>query len=146
LPAAGNPCFPEKPMNRLARLTLIAAVAAALMPPALALDRGTVLGDRAYTMGGVGEDEVAQMKGERSRYTLQVTTAQRDTGAFLADARVRITNAGSQQVVFDQPLSGPMLLIDLPPGRYDVSVVYQGREQHQSATVGKGTSEVGFRF
>ena len=131
-------------MKRLTRISLV-ATAAALALPAFALDRGTVLGDRAYTMGGIGADEVSQMKGERSRYTLQVTTAQRDTGAFLADARVRITNAASQ-VVFDQPLSGPILMIDLPPGRYEVSVAYQGREQHQAATVGQGTSEVGFRF
>jgi hypothetical protein len=123
---------------------LVTAVALAL--PAFAVDRGAVLGDRAYAMGGIGEDEVAQMKGERSRYTLQVTTAQRDTGAYLADARVRITNAGTQQVVFDQALSGPILMIDLPPGRYEVNVAYQGREQRQAAVVGKGTSEVGFRF
>ena len=127
------------------RHALVLPAAALFALPALSLDRGTVLGDRAYTMGGIGEDEVTLMKGERSRYTLQVTTAQRDTGAYLADARVRITNAASQ-VVFDQPLSGPILMIDLPPGRYEVSVAYQGREQHQSATVGKGTSEVGFRF
>jgi hypothetical protein len=132
---------------RPALASLITSLVAALFVlPACALDRGTVLGNRAFAMGGIGEDEVTQMKGERSRYTLQVTTAQRDTGAFLAEARVRITDAGSKQVVFDQPLSGPILMIDLPPGRYDVSVAYQGREQHQTATVGKGTSEVGFRF
>jgi len=136
--------FPETAMKLQHALAPVAAALLAL--PAFALDRGTVLGGRAYTMGGVGEDEVAQMKGERSRYTLQVTTAQRDTGAYLADARVRITDAGSRQIVFDKPLSGPILMCDLPPGRYDVSVAYQGREQHQSATVGKGTSEVGFRF
>jgi hypothetical protein len=132
-------------MKRRARITF-AAAAAVLALPAFAVDRGTVLGGRAFAMGGIGADEVAQMKSERSRYTLQVTTAQRDSGAFLADARVRIIDAGSQQVVFDQPLSGPILMIDLPPGRYDVSVAYQGREQRQAATVGKGTSEVGFRF
>jgi len=127
---------------RAGGLALLLTVALA----AHALDRGTFLERHAFVVGGVGQDEVAQLEQERGNYTLKLVTADRATTAYLADVRVLIRDAG-QKVVFDRVLSGPWLLIDLPPGRYDIDASFQGQAQRSSATItGRQRQDINLMF
>jgi hypothetical protein len=95
------------------------AIALAVLAPTAALERGTTDDGRRYASGGIGRgerDELAQMRGD---YSLRVATAARGSGAYLAAVEVTITDQAGTRV-FRRELDGPLLLIDLPPGRYTV--------------------------
>lgn len=72
------------------------------------------------------------MQAQRDRYSLWVITAAKGSGAYLADVNVRITDAGKKQVL-EHAMAGPWLLVDLPPGRYEVEASFRG-ERHSRAT------------
>lgn len=85
-----------------------------------------------YVSGGVGEDE-AQLADAISRYgfNLQLVFAEQ-TGAFLADVDLHITDAAGNAVL-DTVSEGPMFLAKVPPGRYRVTAETNG--QVRTATV-----------
>lgn len=116
------------------------ACAAALMClglPVHAMERGTLSSQRAYVSGGVGQEEIDILRAERKRYALKLVTAVRGSGDYLADAQVRVWDA-HRVPVFDHRLDGPWLLIDLPPGRYDLEVVYGAHVQRRAITIRGG--------
>src|SRR5215212_7147392 len=69
----------------------------------------------SYISGGVGKDEqeLADSIG-RYGYNLQLVFAEQQTGAYLADVRVRIQDLKGG-VVLDTVSDGPMFLAKLPP-------------------------------
>jgi hypothetical protein len=87
-----------------------------------------------FIEGGIGLEDAQMLDAERVRHPLEIRTAARRSGAYLADAHVTIRDAAGI-VVFDRQLQAPRLLIDLPPGRYDVVGVYQGEVQRRSVDV-----------
>src|SRR5262245_12907387 len=106
---------------------LVAVLTFAGAVPASAMTRGTTTDGMAFLVGGIGSDEIVAMQAERPKYRLWVVTATRPHGAHLADVQVRVVRADGA-VVFDQKLEGPWLLLDLPPGRYEVEASF-GEEQ-----------------
>jgi hypothetical protein len=80
----------------------------------------------SYISGGVGKDE-AELTHSISRfgYNVQLVFAEQ-SGAYLADVRVRIADPKGA-VVLDTVAEGPMLLAKLPPGRYRVSAEANGQ-------------------
>jgi hypothetical protein len=88
--------------------------------------------------GGVGEAERQQMKAAAADYSLGLTFAA-DSGAFLADVAVRVLDAKGR-AVFDTTVRNPIVLVDLPAGRYTVEATYQGRTQRSSVTLAQGKS------
>jgi hypothetical protein len=88
--------------------------------------------------GGVGEAEQQQMKAAAADYSLGLTFAS-DTGAYLADVAVRVLDAKGR-VVFDTTVRNPIVLVDLPSGRYSIEATYQGRTQSSSVTLAQGKS------
>lgn len=88
--------------------------------------------------GGVGEAEQQQMKAAAARYSLGLTFAA-DSGAYLADVAVRVLDAKGR-AVFDTTVRNPIVLVDLPSGRYTVEATYQGRTQRSSVTLAQGKS------
>ena len=126
-------------MNRISRsfacIAVLLAVAAA--PAAVAETTGrTVLGG-AYVSRGIGEGEITQLDAQRDRYSLWVITAAKVSGAYLADVRVRITDA-KKALVLEHTMAGPWLLVDLPLGRYDVEASYQGKSLSRPTTIHAG--------
>jgi hypothetical protein len=88
--------------------------------------------------GGVGEAEQQQMKAAAADYSLGLTFAA-DSGAYLADVAVRVLDAKGR-TVFDTTVRNPIVLVDLPAGRYSIEATYQGRTQRSSVTLAQGKS------
>jgi hypothetical protein len=127
-------------------LAAIAAVALLAAQPAAAVERGKTVDGRAYMAGGIGLDEREQLAQARHQYSLRVATAARGSGAFLADVELRITDEAGR-VVFDRRLDGPLLLVDLAPGRYSVEASLRGERRSARTTIGaQDRREITFYF
>lgn len=123
---------------RAARLALPLLAMAALPPDAAwAVQRGRTLQERAFASGGVSDGERQELQARREAYSLWVITAALRSGAYLSDARVSIRDA-IRQVVFDGPLDGPWLFIDLALGSYEVEVTWQGQTARRTTTIHAG--------
>jgi hypothetical protein len=90
-----------------------------------------------FMSGGIGEGEIATMQAQRGNYALWVRTAAKGSGAYLSDVHVRIADA-KKAIVFNHVLDGPWLLVDLPPGRYEVQASYHGQTFSRATTVHAG--------
>ena len=121
-----------KPRIRI--LTLASLLAAG---SALATQQGTTADGSQYLSGGVSQDERDAIKAQRDHFSLWIVTAQVKTGAYLSAVQLTITDA-QQKLVFDAPLDGPWLLIDLPPGTYRAVAHFEAQSQQRAITVRKG--------
>jgi hypothetical protein len=92
--------------------------------------RGTPL-----LVGGVSEEERDAMRAEAAHYNVWLVFAERDTGNYLADVKVRVID-GNNNAVVDVVADGPWLLAQLPPGQYKVRT---SDGQEQAITAGAGT-------
>ena len=61
------------------------------------------------------------MRNEADHYNVWLIFAERESGHYVADLKVRIVDARGDAVV-DTVVDGPWLLAQLPPGRYRVQV------------------------
>jgi len=89
----------------------------------------------AYATGAVSSEELQALAAEKDNYSVWITTAARGSGAFLSDARVRITDT-FRTLVLDQKAIGPWLFVDLPAGLYQVDVTFEDETQHRTLRVG----------
>lgn len=107
--------------------------------PAPALPAQMTEGGIPYVTGGIGSDESAAIKAQFPKYAAALTFAGVQDGhnVFLASVPVKILDAAGATVL-DVTTGGPYLLVDLPPGRYDVVASHQGREQRGHVEVGPG--------
>ncbi|WP_162915178.1 hypothetical protein [Desertibaculum subflavum] len=108
----------------------LACMAAAAL--ALPLEIQTFPSGR-YVSGGVGSDEQAQMERLRDEFNLRILTARRKSGEFLADARVTIMQRG--RTVLETVMTGPLMLVELPPGSYAVRVEVEGKPIDQTVVI-----------
>ena len=98
-----------------------------------------------YVCGGIGSDESNAMRAAMKEHPLALLFARSD-GAYLADVQVDIKGAGGAPSLALRA-SGPVCLVDLPPGRYTVDVATAGGSaQSQSVTVGGSPKTASFRF
>lgn len=79
----------------------------------------------AYLSGGIGSDQVIAMKAAAKDYTLMLTCAIKNTGEYLADVKVNITDKSGASVL-DTVTDGPILLARLAPGQYRLSADSDG--------------------
>ncbi|WP_157118917.1 carboxypeptidase regulatory-like domain-containing protein [Azohydromonas lata] len=84
-------------------------------------------------VGGVGATSQQMMRQVAPQYGLGMTFATR-SGDYLADVGVVIRDQQGREVV-STVSEGPMMLVDLPGGRYAVEATYQGRELERRVTV-----------
>ena len=115
------------------RAALVAALVLAGAGASAALWDHAV-GGIPFVEGGIGRDDVLLMDAQRSAYALALRTAALRSGAYLADVHLRITDAAGV-LVFERTLQGPWLLIDLPPGRYEIVGVHEGVVARQEVLV-----------
>jgi hypothetical protein len=96
-----------------------------------------------YVTGGVTKDEADQLRQQAASFTLEVQFARRTEAgnAFAADVQVRILDA-SGRTVMEVPSAQPILLANVPPGRYTVEATLEGQTKRASVTVGRGHSAV----
>jgi hypothetical protein len=141
----------ERNMTRLrsALAACLAATAIWMAPAAFAQDAPRAQGGPAvnFVNGGVTQEEADQLRARASSFPVEIQFARRMDGAsaFAAEVHVRIVDA-SGNFVLVLPAAEPILLANLPPGRYTVEATYEGQTQRQQLTVGRGHQKLGFEF
>ena len=121
-------------------------VMVAFAVPSAALDRGKTDQGWRYVSGGIGLDEREAFAQTRDDYSLRVATAARGSGAYLAAVEVTITDQRGTRL-FQRELDGPLLLIDLPPGRYMVEATMAGEVRRaQTRIAASERREIYFYF
>jgi len=97
-----------------------------------------------YVSGGTGQDEKQAMTSIRKDYDFHATFALKKTGEYLADVGVTIQNPSGDKV-FDGNSLGPLFFAKLPPGKYKITAVSDGKSQTQSILLNKsGTKDLYF--
>lgn len=90
--------------------------------------------------GGFGADERAQAPRQGTRLEFFA-----ERGEFVAGVQVQIKDASGKVLVATDD-AGPWLILDLPPGRYQVEARKAGSVQSAMIEVGSGRRTFGFRF
>ena len=100
-----------------------------------------------YVNGGVTSDEADHLRAQAANYPLQIQFARAMPAgnAFVAGVGVRVIDARGTAVL-SLPAADPILLADLPPGRYTVEATYQGDTKRQQVTIGRGHQKLGFQW
>lgn len=81
-----------------------------------------------YLTGGLGAGERAWLEQHGSSYPLALQFSKGQRGAFVSSVNVTI-RATDGETRFEATTDGPMIFVDLPPGRYSASASYQGHER-----------------
>ena len=141
VPAQRNPVAAHRGSGLCLALLLGAAAALQLAAgpgmraraaePAPAVARQGVID---FVSGGIGEDEMQWMRAQAADYNLRLTFAIKRSGQYLSGIEVRIEDAAGGQL-FAATSDGPLLLANLPPGRYRVVATDRGARQIQQAVV-----------
>jgi hypothetical protein len=94
-----------------------------------------------YVTGGIGEPEAEAMRQAAADYSLAMTFAAQ-TGQFVSGVDVAVKDPDGQ-VALQASNAAPMLLADLPAGRYQIDATYEGQTQTRHVTVADaGTTKV----
>ena len=97
-----------------------------------------------YLSGGIGEGQQQAMRDLHRDYNLRLVFAVKNSGAYLADIKVKIQDARGKQVL-ETVSPGPLFYVKLPQGKYRVMAKYHEKALTQSITVKKTSpKEVGF--
>ena len=97
-----------------------------------------------YLSGGVGEDEAKAIR-QATGYNLQMTFSIGAAGKFVPDVEVVIHNAQGQAVL-TLTEAGPLVYVQLPPGKYTVVATRHGETRRDTAQVGSGARPLVFNF
>jgi len=97
-----------------------------------------------HKCGGIGSDESAAMRAQMKDYPLALLFA-RAGGAYVANVDVAILGTQNAQSL-NFRAAGPVCLIDLPAGTYNVQATSEGVSKQQSVIIGSGSRTVDFRF
>ena len=141
----------ERNLGRLRSVlaACLAATAIGMAPTAVAQDGPRIQRGPAvnFVNGGVTQEEADQLRARASSYPVEIQFARRIDGAsaFAADVHVRIAD-DSGNFVLVLPAAEPILLANLPPGRYTVEATYEGQTKRQQLTVGRGHQKIGFEW
>lgn len=117
------------------------ALAVAAAPLASAQSPATGARSLNYVTGGVTKEEADALRAQASSFALELQFSR--GGAFAADVPVRITDSAGR-VVMDIGAAQPILLLNVPPGRYTVEATFDGQTKRQTVDVGKGHSKASF--
>ncbi len=82
-------------------------------------------GDVTFVTGGVGEEEHKALRAIQGRYNLHLTFAVKGSGEYVADVKVKITDAKGHAVL-NTKTNGPNLFAQLKPGHYKVTADRDG--------------------
>lgn len=136
---------------RAMRLTLTAALWSVLAAATTAAAQPTgqipafqSSGAVHYSCGGIGIDESSAMRGAMKEFPLSLLFARKD-GAYQADVAVHVQSSQGDTASFTA--TGPVCLLKLPSGRYQVTATpTEGAAQTQSVEVNRFGHTLDFRF
>lgn len=89
-----------------------------------------------YFVGGVGLDERALMDRQFGHYSLRVEVAEKG-GAYTTGVGIRIADAQGRPVL-EAMMEGPVLLVDLPAGQYQIDATQGMQQQSRKVSVAAG--------
>ncbi|WP_214510949.1 carboxypeptidase regulatory-like domain-containing protein [Pseudomonas brassicacearum] len=92
----------------------------------------------SYLSGGIGEDE-ARAIGQAQGYNLHMTFAVGPENKYIPDVEVVIQKA-SGQTLLTLTEAGPLVYVQLPPGKYSVVATRNGEARRDTAEVGSGAA------
>ena len=91
-----------------------------------------------YLSGGIGEDE-ARAIGQAQGYNLHMTFAVGPENKYIPDVEVTVQNA-SGQTLLTLTEAGPLVYVQLPPGKYSVVATRNGEARRDTAEIGGGAA------
>ena len=80
-----------------------------------------------YLSGGIGEDARESIKAQEKHFNVKLIFAEK-TGAYLADVNVVIADDSGNRIL-DIKADGPITLVQLPAGTFDIRVSAYGKTQ-----------------
>ncbi|MHC8392283.1 carboxypeptidase regulatory-like domain-containing protein [Pseudomonas sp. LB3P93] len=92
----------------------------------------------AYLSGGIGEDESKAIQ-QTTGYNLHMTFSVGPENKYIPDVDVVIQKAPGQTVL-TLSQAGPLVYVQLPPGKYTVVATRNGEAKHDTTDVGSGTA------
>ena len=92
----------------------------------------------AYLSGGIGEDEAKAIQ-QATGYNLHMTFSIGVENKYVPDVDVVIHNAQGQTVL-TLTQAGPLVYVQLPPGKYTVAATRNGEERRDTTDVGSGAA------
>ena len=120
-------------------LVVLSAFAAAALADEGTLPPQRSQGSVTYVSGGIGKDESDAMKQAASRYSLAIEMASPagPRAEYVADVKIDIRDQRGTTVL-NTISDGPILLANLPPGRYTVNATKNGASQQRDIVIGSG--------
>ncbi|WP_210642404.1 carboxypeptidase regulatory-like domain-containing protein [Pseudomonas sp. Tri1] len=91
-----------------------------------------------YLSGGIGEDE-ARAIGQAQGYNLHMTFAIGVENKYIPDVDVTVQSASGQTLLTLND-AGPLVYVQLPPGKYTVMATRNGEVRRDTAQVGSGAA------
>lgn len=89
-----------------------------------------------YLAGGIGEDEAKAIQ-QSSGYNLHMTFSVGAQNEYTADVDVMIQQSPGQTILTLNQ-TGPLVYVQLPPGKYTVVATRKGETRHDVTDVGAG--------
>lgn len=94
-----------------------------------------IQGEVSFVSGGIGADERDALQLMRADYNLHLLFSMRDTGEYLSDIKVVVTDATGNDLL-ETVAEGPMLFARLKPGRYSISADRNGHLINKTVNIG----------
>ncbi|WP_454833694.1 carboxypeptidase regulatory-like domain-containing protein [Pseudomonas lini] len=91
-----------------------------------------------YLSGGIGEDEARAIQ-QAQGYNLHMTFSIGAEGKYVPDVNLVIQKDPGQPVLTLSE-AGPLVYVQLPPGKYTVVATRNGEERRDTADVGSGAA------
>jgi len=99
-----------------------------------------------YVQGGIGKDESEAMLRESKNYPLALIFSGGKRNSYLGNIDIRVRD-GAGKTVLQTTAQGPIMLVDLPAGRYVVDARYRDKTVTQKIELsGKGSKRVDFHW
>lgn len=124
-------------MQMTTRALTGALMVALLAGPAAAMTDGKTAQGEPWMTGGIGSGELESLEKQRNNFSLRILTAAKGSGAYLADALVKIVDAAGRTVL-ETRADGPWTYVNLKPGEYRVTVTYKSETRQQTTKISAG--------
>ncbi|WP_019448220.1 hypothetical protein [Cupriavidus sp. BIS7] len=98
-----------------------------------------------YVSGGVGIDDVSQMKALAPGFNVRLRFADESNGNSLSDVLIVVLDERNERVLRVRT-EGPLLYMKLPPGRYLLAMAYLDSVRQLPITVGRTPMQLTIGF
>ena len=109
------------------------------------LERGLSAHGVRYVVGGWTTAARHALAMQAAEYSVTLVFAHRGSCEYVSDVNVRVADERGEEVARLSE-AGPIVLLDLPPGTYQITVTRDDNALARSITVGPRTKSGGFVF